>query len=253
MGPQPLPRTRMQRGLCTTFSKSTQLMDQLLGSQKQMDDVARPLKTIQDVATRWWSTYSMVERLLHLRLHIFVVCHMPTNLTNRSLVNLTDEQWALLKDIVKILKPFMLAQELLEGEKYVTLSLVVTIIEKIRRNLKTELLNTEHSEYVSSMLKVLYGVFAAEWGSGEPNTQYNEHKTTGYFNRHKGYRVLHMLAAFLDPRTKLLLTFGIDDRNKIYCEARRRTIILLKKQKMVPVPEVPVVPGGPDQCACCAC
>ena len=59
-------------------------------------------------------------------------------------------------DIDKILEPFMLAQELLEGEKYVTLSLVVTIIEKIRKNLKTELLKTEHSEYVTNMLKVLY-------------------------------------------------------------------------------------------------
>jgi len=71
------------------------------------------------------------------------------------LVNLTEPQWALLEDIDKILKPFMLAQELLEGGKYVTLSLVVSIIEKIRRNLKTELLNTEHSEYVTSMLKTL--------------------------------------------------------------------------------------------------
>ena len=164
------------------------------------------------------------------------------------MVDLTIEQWALLEDIDKILKPFMLAQELLEGEKYVTLSLVVTIIEKIRKNLKTELLKTEHSEYVTNMLKVLYEVFTAEWGSGEPNTQYDEHFTTGYFNRHKGYRLLHMLAAFLDPRTKLLLTFGTDDRDKIWIETRRRALILLQQRKleMVPQgPEVPVVPVVP--------
>jgi hypothetical protein len=94
------------------------------------------------------------------------------------LVNLTESQWALLGDIDKILKPFMLAQELLEGEKYVTLSLVVSIIEKIRKNLKEELRNTEHSEYVTSMLKVLLQVFTAEWGSGDKNTQYDEHFTT---------------------------------------------------------------------------
>jgi hypothetical protein len=94
------------------------------------------------------------------------------------------------------------------------------------------------------MLKILLGAHTAEWGSGEPNTQYDEHFTTGYGNRHKGYRVLHMVAAFLDPRTKLLLTFGVDDRNKIWLETRRRALIELKKQKVVP--EVPVVPVVPD-------
>jgi len=128
----------------------------------------------------------------------------------------------------------------------------VTIIEKIRKNLKTELLNREHSEYVTSMLKVLSQVFTAEWGSGDKNTQYDEHFNTGDRNRHKGYRVLHMLAAFLDPRTKLLMTFCLDlenpfcDRNKIYYEARRRAIILLRERKLemgLEGPVVPVVPG----------
>ena len=53
-----------------------------------------------------------------------------------------------------------------------------------------------------------------------------------------------MLAAFLDPRTKLLLTFGTDDRDKIWLETRRRALIELQKQKLVP--EVPVVPVVPD-------
>ncbi len=88
----------------------------------------------------------MVNRLLELRVNIYVVGNSMVNRTNRNLANLTDAQWALLEDVDKILKPFMLPQELLEGEKYVTLSLVVSIIEKIRKNLKAELLKTEHSE-----------------------------------------------------------------------------------------------------------
>ena len=64
----------------------------------------------------------MVNRLLELRVNIYVVCNSMVNRTNRSLVNLIDAQWALLEDVGKIPKPFMLAQELLEGEKYVTLS-----------------------------------------------------------------------------------------------------------------------------------
>ena len=103
------------------------------------------------------------------------------------------------------------------------------------------------------MLKVLTDTFTAEWGSGVPNTQYDEHKTVGHRKRHKEYRVVHMLAAFLDPRTKLLLTFGTDDRSKIILEARRRTLMLLKKQELdreeqVEVPgEVPAPPRVPDK------
>ena len=86
-----------------------------------------------------------------------IVCNSAVNQNKSNLVNLTDTQWALLKDVDTILKPFMLAQELLEGEKYVTLSLVVSVIEKIRKNLKAELLNTEHSEYVTSVESTVPG------------------------------------------------------------------------------------------------
>ena len=184
----------------------------------------------------------MIERLLHLRFHIGVVCNSDPD---SVLVNLTEEQWALLKDIVKILEPFMLAQQLMEGEKYVTLSLVPTVIERVRNNLRVASLRTDHSEYVARMLKVLTDTFTAEWGSGVPNTQYDEHKTVGYRNRHKGYRVVHMLAAFLDPRTKLLLTFGTDDRSKIIVEARRRMLLAIEPDREEQV-EVPVdVPAPP--------
>jgi len=175
------------RAMCTSFSKSSQLEEKLLKSQAFANTLAntneRPKRTIQDIVTRWWSTYTMIARLLHLRLHIGVVCNSDPD---SVLVNLTEEQWALLKDIVKILEPFMLAQELMEGEKYVTLSLVPTVIERVRSNLREASLRTDHSEYVARMLKVLTDTFTAEWGSGVTNTQYDEHKTVGHRNRHKG-------------------------------------------------------------------
>ncbi len=51
----------------------------------------------------------MVNRLLQLRVNIYVVCNSMINRANSSLVNLTDGQWELLKDVDKILKPLMLA------------------------------------------------------------------------------------------------------------------------------------------------
>ena len=44
-----------------------------------------------------------------------------------------------------------------------------------------------------------------------------------------------------------MLAFGTDDRDKIWLETRRRALIELQKQKLVPeVPVVPVVPDVPD-------
>jgi hypothetical protein len=35
-----------------------------------MDRAVRP---IQDVVTRWWSTYSMIERLLRLKIYLAIL------------------------------------------------------------------------------------------------------------------------------------------------------------------------------------
>ncbi len=47
-----------------------------------------------------------------------------------------------------ILEPPMLAQKLLEGETYVTLSLVVSIIEGLRKQLARAASNVDNSAYV---------------------------------------------------------------------------------------------------------
>jgi len=45
------------------------LMGKLLSKQQ----VGRAVKPIQDVATRWWSTYSMVYRLLRLKAYLVLL------------------------------------------------------------------------------------------------------------------------------------------------------------------------------------
>ena len=159
------------RELCTSFSSSTQLMDKLLEFQKSQL-VPRPKKTLQDVKTRWWSTYTMISRLLLLKRYITFVCVPPATITN-----LNEAQWTVLGDISIILQPFMLAQKLLEGEAYVTLSLVVTVIEGLRKSLVRAARNTDNSAYVQSMLQTLIKSFSAEWGTGEMDTQFDMHKT----------------------------------------------------------------------------
>lgn len=73
-----------------------------------------PLDVIQDVVTRWWSTYRMLERLLYLRPYLRLM--VRENLLHASL-NLSGEQWQVVEDLSK-------SQQKMEGEKYVTITLI---------------------------------------------------------------------------------------------------------------------------------
>ncbi len=100
------------RALVGHFSSSSQAEQRLLNLQPAG---TRAVKCIQDVATRWWSTFSMCERLLRLKPY-FALMEAEGNLD----CNLTDSQWLIVEDTCTVLQPFMFAQRTLEGECYVT-------------------------------------------------------------------------------------------------------------------------------------
>ena len=58
------------RSLIEHFSSSTQASDKLLAMQKIIIPSEVPKKLIQDVTTRWWSTWRMLKRLSELLLQL---------------------------------------------------------------------------------------------------------------------------------------------------------------------------------------
>ncbi len=72
------------RSLITFLNSSTQVMGKLLSKQQ----VRRAVKPIQDVVTRWWSTYTIVERLIQLGPYLAFL-EEEGDLD----CNLTDQQW----------------------------------------------------------------------------------------------------------------------------------------------------------------
>lgn len=86
-------------------------------------------KWIQDVANRWWSPCSIVGSLLELKRAI----NKPEE-DNLELTLVTVD-WAARAVILTIPEPFMHTRTLLEGAKFVTASLVVPFICKIRNSL----------------------------------------------------------------------------------------------------------------------
>ena len=113
------------------------------------------VKCIQDVTTRWWSTYSMCEWLLQLQPY-FNLMEAKGLLVNK---NLNDEQWIIIRDTVTVLEPFMCAQRLLEGEAYVTISMIPVIIWKVRKGLEDVIESPNSSQHVIELATIMNDKF----------------------------------------------------------------------------------------------
>jgi len=180
------------RALVGHFSSSSQAEQRLLGLQQ----TSKPVKCIQDVCTRWWSTFSMCERLLRLKLY-FDLMQAEGTLD----CNLSPQQWVIISDICALLKPFMFAQKTFEGETYVTISMVPYILYRIR-SLLQEARVAPQNPHVANLLRKMANAFELHWGSGEPGTVSREYLTEGPNRRPRGMPLITLLASLLDPRFK---------------------------------------------------
>ena len=204
----------LARGVVTRYSTSSQAADRLaqfvktyLGSEKK--------RVIQDVATRWWSTCSMVGRLLELK--VAIDKHEEADKLDPLL---TAADWAVLELILPILEPFRHTQTLLEGRKYVTGSLVVPFIYDLRNSLEDAIddlnelqpssnadVNTARAA-VKPCVAALRDDFINRWGDGRDILTYAE----GNRRQPRGFKPVQVLATALDPRTKIL--WGAEENEK---------------------------------------
>ncbi len=129
-----LDTMKKARRLVEHFSKSNQQLAKLIEQQKNMDTYngKQAVGVVIDVVTRWWSTYSMCERLIYLQAALAAMA-VDGKLAESIVLNETD--WKVIMQVHELLKPFKDAQKLLEGEKYVTRSLLPSAIKAIRNAL----------------------------------------------------------------------------------------------------------------------
>lgn len=117
------------RRLVSHFKHSCIAAEALESKQTQLNASQTPLKVIQDVPTRWNSSFYMLRRLLQLRVALIAVLCDPSvtpKQADRDLL-LKDSQWKLAEQLVEILEPFENATTAISGQKYVTLSLLMPI------------------------------------------------------------------------------------------------------------------------------
>ena len=199
-------------------------------------DSLRPLTVVQDVSTRWWSTYTMTERLLVLKVY-FDLMEREGSLQ----CNLTEAQWGITSLVRDVLKPFMLAQKILEGEKYVTLSFVPGIVYGIRSGLSS----IEDDPNIPTCVKILAEKmstdFIRRWGSGDDATVFTENETEGFQRRLKGLSKLTVMAAACDPRTKMLRGIPETDRALLWSHIQEVMIKIAEESASTATPKSPVL------------
>jgi hypothetical protein len=179
-----------------------------------------------DVVTRWWSTYFMCERLIHLQPALAAVA-LDNRLPESILLNETD--WMTIREVHKLLKQCKDAQELLEGDKYVTLSLLPIAIKAIRAAL-IRIVGAGEGEgaaqnRVRNLAKRLLFDFRERW---KPDNA-SQYLVWDVITRGCGIQQvgLHRLAAFasvLDPRIKLLKAYSKEDRIKIWAGLHKKVM-----------------------------
>ena len=231
------------RDIVNFFNSSTQAMQKLLGKQAQ----GRAVKPIQDVVTRWWSTYSMLTRLLRLMTYLQLLEEEGENRCN-----LTPAQWVIVKDLAALLSPFMVAQKLLEGEAYVTISFIPFIIYTIRKGLQEAITDANSSKHVTNTASRMLAEFNTRFGTGADGTVATENQTEGPRRRPKGIHMIQLMSSFLDPRMKAGVGISAVDKEYIWGEIRTRLIILALTiaaenagPQVIAVQEAPIQPQQP--------
>jgi hypothetical protein len=157
-----------------------------------------PVKPFQDNVTRWWSTYKSISRYLDDGVGDHITLLISHGEIGGFCEDLSPTHKMVLKDVRIHLHPLAKAQNMLEGEKYPSISLVAYCITYIRKCLVKATTRNDLIPQVRSLGDKMLRDFKQRYGDGSVN-YYNPVKI-GINIRYVSLHPYHVFAAFLDPR-----------------------------------------------------
>ena len=172
------------RAIIGYFDSSTQAMDKLINFQKTTDVKqykelkGKGLKPLQDVPTRWWSTHRSLSRMRFLNKAIRALLAAK----EITCVDLTDAEWLVLHQIEMLLETMAYFQRTLEGESYVTISLVSVTVYQIRAAYVEAIKCNATDDAVKKLAKTLLEDFDNRYHPEDKNEgtlSYNSDDTLG--------------------------------------------------------------------------
>ena len=126
------------RKLVGHFNHSTLATNALRDYQVKMG-AKQPLKVMQDVITRWNSSYHMMQRLLDLRTAIYAVVHDDniTKPSERTMLDIRERYWDIMQEVSPVLRPLAEATQLLTKDTEPTSGFVYKILHSLLPYLQT--------------------------------------------------------------------------------------------------------------------
>lgn len=125
--------TKKCKVIVTFFKKSSVGWRELKLAQEERNPNCIPLKLIQEVSTRWNSTFYMMKRILQLSDVLALVCRKLV----QAPVFLTAAEEEACREVINILEIFEEATQLVSGDQYPTSSVVIPVICGLFEKLNT--------------------------------------------------------------------------------------------------------------------
>ncbi|XP_046746402.1 zinc finger BED domain-containing protein 4-like [Diprion similis] len=123
------------KALVTYFKRSNVAMDDLRAEQaREEESEGTFLYLIQDLMTRWNPTFHALHRFITLSGYIGKILLLGKHKNAPPM--LTPMEVDVVRDCIAVLKPFEIATKEISGEKYVTVSMVISIINFVRGQLQ---------------------------------------------------------------------------------------------------------------------
>ena len=125
------------RRLVGHFKHSALASDGLIKKQKTLG-FKKSLRVVQEVATRWNSTFYMMQRLVKLKQPIHLYLEDTMTEVEMKSYTLSDHQWSIMKSILSLLEGVDQVITTLSGERYSTLSWCLPLLFGLRDTAKPD-------------------------------------------------------------------------------------------------------------------